>query len=119
LLARRVGPPVKPFDTDHIRRAHAARTVVDASGCHIWVGRVNRRGYGCLSIGGRGPELAHRLSYEVNVGPIPAGVFVLHTCDTPRCVNPAHLWLGTGRDNMADMLAKGRGRWQKARAQAA
>lgn len=77
------------------------------SGCWIWERAVNEKGYGQLGWNGKGHR-AHRLAYTAFVGPIPDGLHVLHRCDTPGCVNPLHLWLGTDYDNVNDMVRKGR-----------
>ncbi len=58
---------------------------------------------------GRWNYYAHRFAYAVKVGPIPVNGRVLHTCDRRLCCNPKHLFLGTQKDNIADMMAKGRG----------
>jgi hypothetical protein len=79
------------------------------SGCFLWAGATNRDGYGAFGIGKRTVR-AHRLAFEHERGPIPAGLKVLHRCDTPQCVNPEHLFVGTDLDNQRDMIAKGRGR---------
>jgi|SRR5580765_2636057 len=79
------------------------------SGCHLWTMAVNNKGYGVTSAGARGKiMLAHRFSWERSEGAIPAGMCVLHHCDTPLCVNRRHLFLGTKQDNTNDMKAKGR-----------
>lgn len=81
---------------------------VDRSGeCHSWTGSLVTNGYGAFYWGGR-LRTAHRVAWEIVNGPIPAGMCVCHHCDNPRCVNVAHLFLGTNRDNVADRVAKKR-----------
>jgi hypothetical protein len=76
--------------------------------CWLWTGPHDRRGYGFLYVGSRRRYRTHRVAYALAVGPIPDGLGVLHHCDTPPCCNPAHLFLGTDADNVADRDAKGR-----------
>jgi hypothetical protein len=78
--------------------------------CWLWTGTVDGKGYGDLMVGTHRTK-AHRLSYELSRGPIPSGMCVMHACDTPACVNPAHLSVGTHADNCADMHRKGRGKY--------
>jgi len=77
--------------------------------CWIWMGATNGK-YGILGAGGRNksPVYAHRVSWEIRNGKIPNGMYVLHSCDTPDCVNPNHLFLGTQKDNMLDCVKKKR-----------
>lgn len=76
--------------------------------CWIWTARINYGGYGQFRTTGRLTEYAHRVSWKLHGGPIPAGMDVLHRCDRPACVNPGHLFLGTDADNVSDRNAKGR-----------
>lgn len=85
--------------------------------CWPWVSGVGGHGYGLIGLGGRkgGKEAAHRVSWRLHFGEIPSrggyhGGVIMHTCDNRRCVNPAHLRLGTQLDNIADMVAKRRHR---------
>jgi hypothetical protein len=82
-------------------------------GCWEWAGTKNVAGYGAIMMvrpeGGRRKQAqAHRVSWEAYVGVIPAGMFVLHRCDNPPCVNPEHLFLGTNKENALDCRDKGR-----------
>lgn len=77
--------------------------------CWLWTGDRLKNGYGRLSAPRGIESLAHRLAWDLLVGPIPKDLCVLHKCDLPACVNPGHLFLGTNKDNTQDMYAKGRG----------
>lgn len=80
--------------------------------CWLWTASVHPEGYGKFRVAGR-MDRAHRVSWRLHHGEIPRGMCVLHNCpagDNPRCVNPAHLWLGSRAENNRDRKAKGRGR---------
>jgi hypothetical protein len=80
--------------------------------CWPWLGNTDPGGYGQLVLGG-GAHKAHRVARVLANGAIPPSgiarsLSVCHSCDNRLCVNPAHLWVGTDRDNVQDMVRKGR-----------
>lgn len=79
-------------------------------GCREWIGARDKNGYGRFTPHfGQKQEAAHSFAYQLTVGPIPAGLWVLHHCDNPPCVEPSHLYAGTAVDNARDRKVRGRG----------
>lgn len=113
-IARASVPP-----TDELARSFWRHVHVDHEGaCWAWLGKINKRHrYGYFYVPGTGGHVrAHRFAWALAHGQaVPTGMHVLHSCDNPPCVNPAHLRIGTREDNMRDMVNKGRGNSQKHR----
>lgn len=87
--------------------------MIPFSGCHHWTASTNKFGYGKIKAGDSGWKLAHRVAWEFANGPVPKGLYVLHTCDNPGCVNPSHLYLGSYKDNAQDRERRDRGNHAK------
>ncbi len=100
----------RPTERERFTRLYRPDT---SSGCWLWAGTKLPQGYGLFRTGSirdgtRRYERAHRASWRLHRGEIPESLQVCHACDTPSCVNPDHLFLGTARENTLDMVRKGR-----------
>lgn len=94
----------------HIRFWNQVQKSDSPDGCWLWTGSVSAKGYGETSCYPNGVRirLAHRVSYFKHYGVNPGSLHVLHKCDTPGCVNPDHLYLGTNDDNVQDKYDRDR-----------
>ena len=91
------------------RQRFDEKWVAGEKGCWVWTGAKLPKGYGFIKVPRqRKQEYAHRLAWMIYKGEIPEGLYVLHTCDNPSCVNPAHLMLGTQKDNLDQMVSRDR-----------
>lgn len=101
------------YPLDEVQKLYSRLDICPLTGCHNYNGPKLRAVNNCLPYGriyfdGK-TQLAHRVAKMIEIGgPIPEGLCVLHKCDNPVCCNPSHLWLGTQKENVHDMIAKGR-----------
>lgn len=98
---------MKPLNVREIKRFDSKVEKIPFHPCWEWTASKNWSGYGVMNIRGT-IILAHRISWFIETGKNPGKLFVCHTCDNPSCVRPEHLFLGTCKDNVADMWRKGR-----------
>lgn len=95
-----------PRSMSSVERFHESYIPEPNSGCWLWIGALGGD-YGNIKVNGAKTG-SHVYSWKLNKGDIPKGIFVCHKCDTPLCVNPNHLFLGTHKENMKDMRLKAR-----------
>lgn len=104
-------PRTRAYRTDgkltEVQRERLWAKVSHTESCWTWNGNKVQGGYGRIGVYGK-PWLTHRAVWHTYMGDIPDGMHVCHRCDNPSCVRPSHLFVGTPKDNVGDMIAKGR-----------
>jgi HNH endonuclease len=99
---------MKPGPKPRLPEVRMWKYIEKTDTCWLWTGKKDRAGYGVIGVEKGRFLRAPRVAYAHLVGPIPEGLFVLHHCDIPACVNPAHLYAGTRADNARDAIERKR-----------
>jgi len=97
----------RPFVEPTIRFWSKVQKGETENDCWKWLGSTKKK-YGQFYITHSDWISAHRFSWTLHFGEIPHGMYICHSCDNPPCVNPKHLWVGTQKENIGDMIKKGR-----------
>ncbi len=95
------------FTPEQVDRFWKSADTANPDACWMWQKSILQSGYGNLGLSGKNYR-AHRVAWMITHGSIPEGQVVCHRCDTPACINPSHLFLGTQGDNIRDAQTKGR-----------
>src|SRR5882672_5605131 len=97
-IAQPVIPPLSDGAAEAIKANLLSHIEVDSNGCWLWQRSRHRDGYGKIKLAGK-DQYVHRVSYEIHVGPIPAGLCIDHLCRNRACCNPIHLECVTPIEN--------------------
>lgn len=105
-------PSCQITEEEHNNRFNSYVELIPFSDCHHWIGNISKRGRARFGVGKK-QIYASRYIWEKNKGPIPNRLCVCHTCDNPACVNINHLFIGSQKTNVKDMINKNRSWFQR------